>query len=223
LILLHINGRTGPYGGEPGAQSLPSTPAAETRRLLEGVFVKKLALVGLAGVVAAMGIAAPSVAGGNKYAATETIRDCGDGDTVTLDGPLKLWPPNHKFVDEPVTATDGTSAKPTDGASNATTLTITPEVADAVGGDGGSAHDPDWQLADGTTGDSFMASGDPSATAELQFRAERSGKGEGRAYTITWAATFDGGSKKCSSSDSGQSPFTVEVPHDMGGGADWKN
>jgi hypothetical protein len=183
--------------------------------------LKKLALVGLAGALAAVGIAAPSIAGGNKYDDVLSTRDCGDGDLVVLDGPLKLWPPNHKFVDEPVTATDGSSSKTGDDASNATTLTLTPTLSDASGGDGGSEHDPDWQLADGTTGDSFMAEGDPSATAELQFRAERSGKGEGRTYTINWTATFDNGARRCSSSDSGQSPFLVTVPHDMRGGADW--
>jgi hypothetical protein len=67
----------------------------------------------------------------------------------------------------------------------------------------------------------FMAAGTGSATAALQLRAERYGKGDGRTYTINWTAMF--GQKKCSSSDSDQTPFVIEVPHDMGGGADWKN
>jgi hypothetical protein len=178
------------------------------------VIVKKAAVLGAAGLLAALGVAAPSIAGGNKYAAVSSSRDCGDGDTVVLNGPLKLWPPNHKFVDEPVTATD---SDPTSTVS----LTITPTLTDTAGGDGGATHDPDWQLSDGSNGDSFTSSGTGSTTSALQLRAERSGKGEGRTYTINWTATFDNGSKSCSSTDEGQTPFTITVPHDMRGGADF--
>ena len=177
--------------------------------------MKKLALVGLAGVVAAMGIAAPGIAGGNKYAAEPSVRDCGEGDTVTLDGPLKLWPPNHKFVAEPVTIESGFSD--TEGVK--VVLTFTP--TDAEGGDGGAQHDPDVS-ADET----LIGQGEGSATAQMELRAERSGKGDGRTYTIDWTGTWgpvDGVARKtCSSSQDGQSPFIIEVPHDMRGGADWK-
>ena len=172
------------------------------------MILKKASLVGLVGLVAAVGVAVPSFAGGNKYASVTDTRDCGNSNTVALNGPLKLWPPNHKFVAEPVTATDG--------SGDNVTLTITPTLTDAAGGDGGAQHNPDWQLADGSTGDSFMSSGAGSATSELQLRAERSGKGEGRTYTINWTATFDNGSSTCSSTDSGQTPFVITVPHDMG-------
>jgi hypothetical protein len=168
-------------------------------------FVLRIAKAGVVGVgvIAALAVSVPGFAGGNKYAASLVTRDCGDNDTVVLNGPAKLWPPNHKFVAEPVTATDG------DGSSNVT-LTLTPVITDAVGGDGGPQHDPDY-----TPDGSPAASGAGSATVSLELRAERSGKGEGRTYTINWDATFDNGSKSCSSSDDGQSPFTVTVPHDM--------
>jgi hypothetical protein len=179
------------------------------------VIARKAGIAGLTGLVAALGVAVPSFAGGNKYASVTDTRDCGSGDTVALNGPLTLWPPNHKFVPEPVTATDG---DPTSQVS----LTITPTLTDAVGGDGGAQHDPDWQLADGSSGDSFTSMGTGSTTSALQLRAERSGKGDGRTYTINWKATFDNGTKSCSSSDSGQSPFVITVPHDMRGGAGWK-
>lgn len=170
-------------------------------------------LVGLAAALAAVGIAAPSLAGGNKYAATESVRDCGDGDTVVLDGPLKLWPPNHKFVDEPITATDADASGPVE-------LTITPVVTDAAGGDGGSNHDPDFSSTS-SDGTSFVSSDtDGSTTSAFALRAERSGKGDGRTYTINWTAVYD--DKTCSSDDDGQTPFVVTVPHDMRGGADWK-
>jgi hypothetical protein len=176
--------------------------------------------VGAGALVLALGVAVPTMAngGGNKYDPVASTRDCGDGDTVTLVGPLKLWPPNHKFVDEPVTATDGPSSNPADSASNDVTLSVYPDITDAMGGDGGPQHDPD---ANASSDAPLMASGNPSATAALQLRAERSGKGDGRTYLINWAATFDGGSKSCTSDDDGQSPFSVTVPHDMRGGADF--
>lgn len=181
------------------------------------MIVKKAGLLGLAAVVGALGIAAPGLAGGNKYDATTTTRACGDGDTVALQGPLKLWPPNHKMVDEPVTAKDA------DGAGQVE-LTLTPTVTDAVGGDGGSQHDPDFN-ASSSDGKTLVATGNGSATAALQLRAERSGKGEGRTYTVAWRAVFD--DKTCESSAAADSdpendPFVITVPHDMRGGADWK-
>lgn len=177
----------------------------------------KVGLVGLSAALVAVGFAAPGIAGGNKYSDSTTVRDCGDGDTVTLVGPLKLWPPNHKMVNEPITATDS------DGAG-AVTLTITPTVTDAAGGDGGAKHDPDFN-ASTTDGKSLVATGDGSATAGLQLRAERSGKGDGRTYLVNWVAEFD--DKSCSSSTAeddnvNNDPFVITVPHDMRGGADWK-
>lgn len=172
-------------------------------------------LVGLAGALAAVGIAAPSLAGGNKYDASETERVCTDSGgsrvgTVTLVGPLTLWPPNHKLVDEPVTVTDDSG----DGV----TVTLYPTVDDTSGGDGGSNHDPDWRMAGGE--DAFYAAGDGTATAAMQYRAERSGKGDGRTYTMNWTATFDDGAVTCTSDDT--TAFVIEVPHDMRGGAGWK-
>lgn len=65
---------------------------------------------------------------------------------------------------------------------------------------------------------------DPT-TAGLQLRAERSGEGDGRTYTVAWKAVFD--DKTCESSAAADSdpendPFVITVPHDMRGGADWK-
>lgn len=162
--------------------------------------IAKGAVIGL-GVIAALGASVPGFAGGNKYDSVSASRDCGDGDTVDWVGPIKLWPPNHKFVPVSVAANGGTD---TEGVS----ITVTPVVTDAVGGDGGPQHDPDY-----TPGGSPTASGTGSATVDLALRAERSGKGDGRTYTINWEATFDNGSKTCSSDDAGA--FVVEVPHDM--------
>jgi hypothetical protein len=156
-----------------------------------------------AGFTAALGAAVPGFAGGNKYAASPATRDCGQGDAVNWFGATTLWPPNHKFVPVSVTA-DGSDTN--EGVS----ITVTPVVTDAVGGDGGAQHDPDYTPAGSPT-----ATGTGTATVPFELRAERSGRGEGRTYTINWSATFDNGTKTCASDDDGQSPFVVSVPHDM--------
>ena len=164
--------------------------------------IAKGAVIG-AGFVAALGVAVPGFAGGNKYPTVAASRDCGDGDVVNWVGPIKLWPPNHKFVLETVTAVAGDDTEEV-------MLTLAPTVTDAAGGDGGPKHDPDYtpeEPADAGTG---------SASVDLNLRAERSGKGDGRTYTIDWVAEF--GDKTCTSDDSGdaeRAPFVVTVPHDM--------
>ena len=177
----------------------------------------KIGLTLAAAAVAGFALVGPGEADpgfDNKYPDTGATEDCGDGDTITYAGPLKMWPPNHKLQDVAVTATDGPSENPADAASNETSLTLTFNVLDAVGGDGGPRHDPDVVYSGSPT-----ATGDPQATVPFQLRSERSGKGEGRAYEVTATATFDGMAgalTPCTTT------FVVEVPHDMRGGADWK-
>jgi hypothetical protein len=178
---------------------------------------RRAAALVAASAVGALAFATPGLAGSeykNKYPDVTQSVACGDdGDVVTYAGPLKMWPPNHKLQLTTVTATEGEDGDPLDEV----TLELVPDVLDAAGGDGGPNHDPDFAYAEGdaTPG---MASGTGSAAEDLFLRAERSGKGEGRVYTITFNATFDNGlpTEDCTGS------FTVEVPHDMRGGADWK-
>jgi hypothetical protein len=173
-----------------------------------------LAAAGLAGfALVGPGQADPGF--DNKYPGVTQTEDCGDGDIIEYAGPLKMWPPNHKLQDVSITATDGSSANPADAASDETTLNVTANLLDAVGGDGGPRHDPDIFFPAGP-----MSTGDPSATVPVQLRSERSGKGEGRTYTLNATATFDG------LAGMAKPPCTMEitvfVPHDMRGGADWK-
>lgn len=135
-----------------------------------------------------------------KTSDATATRDCGDGDTVYLTGPDTLFPPNHKMVQQLAVADSG-------GDGMMTALTLTPTITDATGGDGGPQHDPDV---------SSDLAGTGADTAEVPFavRAERSGRGDGRTYTFTWNAMFDG--KTCTSQDEGQTPFTIFVPHDQG-------
>jgi hypothetical protein len=170
--------------------------------------------LGLVGAFAFVNPATSSPEFKNKYDSIGGTRDCGDGDTVTYNGPLKMWPPNHKLQDVSVTATEGGLG--TSPSTADTELGVVVELTDAAGGDGGPNHDPDY-----TPGD-LAAMGDPTATVEFFLRSERSGKGDGRTYTVQWEALFDDGAKECTSMDDDQSPFVVEVPHDMRGGADWK-
>lgn len=163
--------------------------------------IGKIGVLGL-GAVAALGVATPGFSGGNKYAAVADSRDCGSGDAVNWLGATTLWPPNHKFQSSTVAADGSTD---TENVS----IAIVPSLTDATGGDGGAQHDPDWQY------ESAPATGAGTATQDLALRSERSGRGEGRTYTIHWTATFDDGAKTCSSTDDGQTPFTVSVPHDM--------
>ena len=169
---------------------------------------RRMATLLAIGTAGALAFAVPGQAGSefrNKYSdpATRPSRTC-DGGTVTYGGPLTMWPPNHKMQDVDVTATNS------DGGN--TSLTVTPDMLDAAGGDGGPKHDPDW--TQGTLADT----GTNEATVPFQIRSERSGRGDGRTYTIDWTANFDG--KECTSAQKGA--FEVFVPPDMRGGANWK-
>jgi len=99
--------------------------------------------------------------------------------------PDTLWPPNHKMVDVTVTATldDICDAAPTY------------RIVAVTGNEpvNGNAQ-PDWQI----TGDHTV-----------RLRAERSGKGKGRVYTIAIEATDASG-------NTATAHVQVNVPHDQG-------
>ena len=166
------------------------------------------AVVGLVGAFAFVGPGQADSSFKNKYDDTQAVHDCGDDSSITYNGPLKMWPPNHKLQDVSITAHDGDDEPATDD----TTLTVSFQVLDAVGGDGGPQHDPDVLMLNPA------ASGNPDATVPFQLRSERSGKGEGRTYHLTATAAFDDGTPTSSCT----AEFEVVVPHDMSGGADWK-
>jgi len=161
------------------------------------------------GLVVAAALTVPALA--DKPGDTDTTKTSGgsqlrtcSGGTVTLAGPQVLFPPNHKMVDETGTA------KSTSSGASMTSLTLNAaSVGDVAGGDGSPTEGADSSAA------SSNSSPSDTATVPYQVRAERSGKGDGRTYTIGWTAMFQDGST-CSSSDSGQTPFTITVPHDQG-------
>jgi hypothetical protein len=114
-----------------------------------------------------------------------------DCSTVTAS-PNILWPPKHKFR----LVTLGGATDP-DG--DAVTLTIT----------GVTQDEPLNGVADGNTSPDAEAGALPSS---VRLRAERSGRGDGRVYRISFTGS-DGESGSCSGT------VTVGVPHDMGKGS----
>lgn len=103
-----------------------------------------------------------------------------------------LWPPNHKLVDITI------EANASDNSGNIPTLTAAVSSNEPQGGLGDGDTSPDWRepVVDQTIG-----------TITLQLRAERSGSGDGRVYTVTITATDDSGNH--TSAD-----VEIIVPHD---------
>jgi len=110
--------------------------------------------------------------------------------TGAYANPGCLWPPNHKFVDISIMGV-------TDPDGDPVTITITGITSDEPTatdkGSGGAKHAPD-------------AMGVGTDTASV--RAERSGRGDGRVYVISFRATDDSGNE-CNGT------VMVNVPHDQ--------
>jgi hypothetical protein len=105
--------------------------------------------------------------------------------------PNSLWPPNHKMV--PV----GVSATVSDDCGSVTWKIIGVQSNEPVNGLGDGDTAPDWQI----TGDNTVL-----------LRAERSGKGNGRVYTLTLQA------KDAAGNLSDPATVTVKVPKSQGKG-----
>jgi hypothetical protein len=102
--------------------------------------------------------------------------------------PSTLWPPNHKYVDVHVNATVLDICDP---APTVTLVSIT-------------SNEPDNSRGDGHTVDDIIIIDDFT----FHLRAERSGRGPGRIYTITYVATDASG-------NSVMATVTVNVPHNQ--------
>jgi|SRR5579859_5632834 len=101
-----------------------------------------------------------------------------------------LWPPNHKMVKVTVNYTD------TDNCDSAPSNTLSVTSNEPVNGKGDGHTSPDWKVVD---------------AHHVLLRAERSGLGDGRVYTITITATDVSG-------NSASTDVTVLVPHSRGKG-----
>ena len=143
--------------------------------------------------------------GGKRERYGEQRLTCSDGNSVVYNGPLEMWPPNHKYRDLTVTATD-------DEPSNTVTLTTTGTHDEYLedGSEMNGAGNTDGDFFDVTPGGTD--SGQGQAVTEHRIRGERSGRGDGRTYTIHALALFSDG-EEC------EGDFTSTVPHDQGQGS----
>jgi hypothetical protein len=119
---------------------------------------------------------------------TVTVADTTPPEINATATPSTLWPPNHKYVEVHVTVTvyDACDPSPT-----LTFVSIT-------------SNEPDNSVGDGNTTNDIIIINDFT----FNLRAERSGTGSGRTYTITYQATDVSGNYAMAS-------VTVEVPHNQ--------
>jgi hypothetical protein len=134
-------------------------------------------------------VSCEDVAGNTAQSMTEINIDKTPPLIVGLPAPgCTLWPPNHKLVwVATVVPSDGLS-----GLAVESLMVVSNEPEDGRG-DGNTA--PDF-VVDGTS---------------VQLRAERSGAGDGRVYTMTASATDLAGNSTTATA-------TCDVPHDQGKG-----
>jgi hypothetical protein len=155
----------------------------------------KAALVALAAVVGSMGCGGPLEEEASLEEQDTLVQEDVTGDIEALEqnhpsckvkaSPKLLWPPNHKF--HLVTL------------SGASGITITSVKQDEpVNGTGDGNTSPDAMKAD--------------KKSSVYLRAERSGRGDGRVYCISFKAK-DSSGRTCTGT------VTVGVPHDMGRGS----
>lgn len=198
----------------------------------------KLAWVGTIGLILATSVAMAGPGFNNKYPVDSVTIACTDDNgnvvgTVQYVGPLKMWPPNHKYQPISIVATAVDSDDEVTLSSEGTHDEFTEDGSEMNG-----AGNTDMDVNPAADSDGPNAA---SATTGHSLRSERSGQGDGRTYTLDWQARFtdsdnDGanngepyGELVCGSADidmSGAEPnadaFIVVVPHDMRCGADWK-
>jgi len=119
---------------------------------------------------------------------TVTVIDTTPPELTVIASPRALWPPNHKYVKVKINVT---AFDICDSSPNVTFVSIT-------------CNEPDNGLGDGNTVDDIVIIDDFT----FNLRAERSGKGSGRTYTITYKATDASGNESMAS-------VTIEVPHNQ--------
>lgn len=136
--------------------------------------------------------AAPSAVVQDGSSGVHTANPC-DHDTIapTITGvsatPNSLWPPNHKWW------TVRVNYNTSDNCS-AVTTTLSVSSNEPINGLGDGNTAPDWEVVNNHT---------------VRLRAERSGTGEGRVYTITIRAVDAAGNVTTAT-------VQVRVVHDQG-------
>ncbi len=133
-----------------------------------------------------------SLDGGTTWRVFEVSRDTTPPTVSCSSNPSTLWPPNHKLanVSASVSVTDSES-----GPAGFTLLSVT-------------SSEPDNGLGDGDTANDIQGWSTGTADTSGQLRAERSGTGSGRTYTLTYQGVdAAGNSATCAT--------RVTVPHDQ--------
>ena len=119
---------------------------------------------------------------------TIIVQDTTPPDFTLSVTPTTLWPANHKMV---LIRPSWTASDICDASPEVSLVSITMNEGDEAKGDGHTAGD--------------IQTGDDGS---IRLRAERSGSGSGRIYTITYQAVDDSGNAAVASA-------TVTVPHDQ--------
>jgi hypothetical protein len=118
---------------------------------------------------------------------------------TTTNGPVTLWPPNHKYVTFTVAGLVASAVDNCDSGVGVGGVRITKASSD----------EPDNGGGDGSTTDDIVIAADCKS---LKLRSERTGNGNGRVYTITLKVTDASGNV-------GTATTKVTVPHSQNGSA----
>ena len=171
-------------------------------------------------VVAIASVGGASATQGHQTKYATITKDCinsvtgqDEGD-ITYQGPVEVWPPNHKYVSATITLTDDDAEPLTDDAAVSVTGTHDQILDDGAEMNGSGNTDPATDVVPGAPGE-----GNPTATTSVQFRAERSGHKwtdggdawRGRTYTFTVMGSTDDTTSNCEPVE-----FQATVPHDQG-------
>lgn len=125
-----------------------------------------------------------------------TVADTIPPELVLEPDPSSLWPPNHKMHDVHVRAEVVDACTPPG--------TIQPTLVSV------SSNEPDNGLGDGDTENDIQGADLGTADDHLLLRAERSGGGHGRIYTLVYSITDP------TSGQTTEQHAEVRVPHDQG-------
>jgi hypothetical protein len=128
----------------------------------------------------------------DECSAVVTVLDVEAPEIDVVLSPDELWPPNHHLVDisAVVVAADSCSAVEV--------------VLESI-----TSNEPDNGEGDGNTVNDIQDADFGTADFDFVLRAERSGTGDGRVYTVVYSATDASGNTATATA-------TVVVPHDQG-------
>lgn len=151
-----------------------------------------LASCGGSGGAGPTGVASGSAGGGGLQAASCTPDLTPPVLSSNVATPNVLWPPNHKFVPVQIASSVSDECDP-----NPRCVISSVSSNEPVNGLGDGDTSPDWVVTGAST---------------LLLRAERSGTGTGRVYTVGSTCTDAAGNGVIGYA-------VVRVPHDQGDGA----